>query len=96
VLDACIAATANRFTLGEIKPEQGDVLYLALEDSKRRLQRRVTKLLPTFSGKWPESLTITTRWRRLHEGGLDTFAVGMTMPKKVASRSWRWSTFSPR
>jgi hypothetical protein len=70
-LDACIAATANRFTLGEIKPEQGDVLYLALEDSKRRLQRRITKLLPTFSGKWPEKLTITTKWRRLHEGGLD-------------------------
>jgi hypothetical protein len=70
-LDACIAATANRFTLGEIKPPQGDVLYLALEDSKRRLQRRVTKLLPTFRGKWPESLTIATKWRRLHEGGLD-------------------------
>jgi hypothetical protein len=70
-LDACIAATADRFTLGEIKPTQGDVLYLALEDSKRRLQRRMTKLLPTFSGKWPEQLTITTKWRRLNEGGLD-------------------------
>jgi hypothetical protein len=58
-LDACIAATANRFTLGEIKTAQGDVLYLALEDSKRRLQRRITKLLPTFSGKWPEKLTAT-------------------------------------
>jgi AAA domain len=69
--DLCIASTLDRFLLGEIKPAQGDVLYLALEDSKRRLQRRMTKLLPTFSGKWPDKLTITTEWRRLHEGGLD-------------------------
>jgi RecA-family ATPase len=69
--DLCIGATTNRFILGEIKPAQGDVLYLALEDSKRRLKRRMTKLLPTFSGKWPDRPTITTEWRRLHEGGLD-------------------------
>jgi hypothetical protein len=69
--DLCIGSTMNRFILGTIKPEQGDVLYLALEDSKRRLQRRMTKLLPTFTGKWADKLTITTEWRRLHEGGLD-------------------------
>jgi AAA domain len=69
--DLCIGATMNRFILGEIKPAQGGVLYLALEDSRRRLQRRTTKLLPTFGGKWSEKLTITTKWRRLHEGGLD-------------------------
>jgi AAA domain len=69
--DLCIGATMDRFILGEIKPAQGYVLYQALEDSKRRLKRRMTKLLPTFSGKWPDSLTITTKWRRLHEGGLD-------------------------
>jgi hypothetical protein len=69
--DLCIGSTMDRFVLGTIKPARGDVLYLALEDSKRRLQRRMTKLLPTFSGKWPEKLTITTEWRRLHEGGLD-------------------------
>src|SRR5262249_49395625 len=71
VYDLCIGATTNRFILGEIKPAQGDVLYLALEDSTRRLQRRMTKLLPTFTGKWPDKLTITTQWRRFHEGGLN-------------------------
>src|SRR5215813_10203926 len=69
--DLCIACTTDRFTLGETKPMQGDVLYLALEDSKRRLQRRTAKLLPTSNEKWPERLTIKTDWRRLHEGGLD-------------------------
>jgi hypothetical protein len=69
--DLCIASTMDRFTLGTIKSAQGDVLYLALEDSKRRLQRRMIKLLPTFGAPWPEKLTLKTEWRRLHEGGLD-------------------------
>src|SRR5262249_17415702 len=69
--DLCIACTMNRITLGEKRAAQGDVLYLALEDSKRRLQRRMQKLLPGFTGKWPDKLIIKTKWQRLHEGGLD-------------------------
>jgi hypothetical protein len=69
-LDLCLGCSSDRFILGTIKPKQGDVLYLALEDSKRRLQRRMAKLLP-FGSKWPERLTLTTDWRRLHEGGLE-------------------------
>jgi RecA-family ATPase len=56
--------------LGGYFAPQGDVLYLALEDSKRRLQRRMSKLLPTGI-PWPRHLTLKTEWRRLHEGGLD-------------------------
>src|SRR5437868_2466692 len=48
VLDLCLAVAGSRFTLGTLKPEQGDVLYLALEDGERRLQRRMSRLLPTF------------------------------------------------
>jgi AAA domain len=71
VLDLALATAADRFTLGELKPPSvGDVLYLALEDGRRRLQRRITKLLPTFSGEWPERLKIVTEWRRANEGGL--------------------------
>jgi hypothetical protein len=69
--DLCIGCTADRYVLGNIKPTQGDVLYLALEDSKRRLQRRMNKLLPTSVGSWPNRLLLKTKWRRLHEGGLD-------------------------
>jgi hypothetical protein len=71
VLDIAIAIAAGRFTLGELKPSTGDVLYLALEDGPRRLQRRITNLLPTFSGSWPERLTIATEWPRADQGGLD-------------------------
>jgi hypothetical protein len=73
-LDLCIAAAGDRFTLGTIKPAQGDVLYLALEDSKRRLQRRMDKLLPTFGGEWPDRLKLVTEWRRTDQGGLDAIA----------------------
>ena len=69
-LDLCIAATSNRFTLGTLKPAQGDVLYLALEDSQRRLKWRMSKLLQDDS-LWPSRLTLQTSWRRASEGGLD-------------------------
>jgi hypothetical protein len=71
LLDLCIAATADRHVLGDLKPVQGDVLYLALEDSPRRLHSRMTKLLPTFTGDWPSGLTLATQWRRVDQGGLD-------------------------
>jgi hypothetical protein len=71
VLDVALASTMDRYVLGDIKPVQGDVLYLALEDSLRRIQARMTKLLPTFTEEWPEGLTFATQWRRVDQGGLD-------------------------
>jgi RecA-family ATPase len=70
-LDVCIAMTSDRFTLGTLRPKQGDVLYLALEDSERRLQRRVDRLSSSISDTWPARLKLTTEWRRLDEGGLE-------------------------
>jgi hypothetical protein len=70
-LDVCIATAANRFTLGSLKPKAGDVLYLALEDSQRRLQRRVDRILSSVSEAWPARLKMATEWRRVDEGGLD-------------------------
>jgi RecA-family ATPase len=70
-LDLCVASTANRFVLGTIKPVQGDVLYLALEDSPRRIKKRILKLWPSTLAKWPEQLHLTTSWRRAHEGGIE-------------------------
>ena len=71
MLDVSLAATADRFTLGTLKPTQGDVLYLALEDSNRRLKRRINKLLPAAEVQWPHRLSLVTEWKRADEGGLD-------------------------
>jgi AAA domain len=84
--DLCIACTTDRFTLGTIKPAQGNVLYLALEDSKRRLQRRMTKLLPTFSSAWPDKLLLKTEWRRLHEGGVDDIRAWYAHTKSMGGK----------
>jgi hypothetical protein len=47
------------------------VLYLALEDNRRRLQRRLTKYFGAFRDNWPSRLRIATEWRRLDQGGID-------------------------
>ncbi len=67
--DVCLASAADRFVLGEIKPVQGDVLYLALEDSQRRLKKRLEKLWP--DGTWPSQLRLATEWRKADAGGLN-------------------------
>jgi hypothetical protein len=51
-------------------PMQGDVLYLALEDNQKRLQRRLRKLYGSDQENWP-AITLATSWRRLDCGGLD-------------------------
>ena len=73
-LDLCIAVSAGRMCLGERQPVQGDVLYAALEDNPRRLQRRIDKLLSPFGAQWPERLTLATSWRRLDKGGVEDIA----------------------
>jgi hypothetical protein len=83
-LDICIAVAAGRFCLGERKPTQGDVLYAAMEDNPRRLQRRIDKLLSPISAQWPERLTLANSWRRLDKGGVDDI------------RQWIEQTGNPR
>jgi AAA domain len=51
--------------------EQGDVLALMLEDTDRRLQRRLTKMLGAQKEEWPKRLTYATGWPRLNDDGLD-------------------------
>jgi hypothetical protein len=84
--DLAVACTTDRFTLGTINPAQGNVLYLALEDSKRRLQRRMTKLLPSFGSAWPDKLLLKTEWRRLHEGGVDDIRAWYAHTKSMGGK----------
>jgi hypothetical protein len=73
-LDVAIAVAAGRICLGERRPIEGDVLYCALEDNQRRLQRRIDKILGYLGIGWPERLTLTTSWRRLDKGGVEDVA----------------------
>ena len=63
--------------------EQGDVLYLALEDNERRMQKRLKQLLPP-SSTTPSRLFIDFTCPRMDQGGLD------------AIREWIVSVEKPR
>lgn len=60
--------------LGDRTATQGDVLYLALEDNRKRLQKRMKRLFGPFEDKWPARLTLTTEWRRFDAGGVQDIA----------------------
>lgn len=68
-LHIALAISTGGIALGSIEVERGDVLYAALEDTKRRLQSRIRN-----SGIQPGSdlsrLTLVTEIPRQHEGGL--------------------------
>jgi hypothetical protein len=68
-LDTAIAVATGGTCLGQTC-EQGDVLGLFLEDSKRRLQSRMTKLLGAQRQEWPDNFTYATAWPRMSAGGL--------------------------
>ena len=67
-LDLGIAVSAGGLAFGSIKCEQGDALYLALEDNPRRLQSRLKVMGRTIA---PQRLTFMTEWPTLDEGCLD-------------------------
>ena len=50
---------------------QGDVLYLALEDTESRIQERAKRLLTSMSMPvTPAGITFATTWPRLDQGGM--------------------------
>src|SRR5262249_34826276 len=80
-LDVAIAIATGQPALGSATVEQGDVLCLALEDSARRLQRRMERMLGCED--WPERLTIFTKWPRGEEGleGIREWVRSVEAPK---------------
>ncbi|MGO9684293.1 MAG: AAA family ATPase [Beijerinckiaceae bacterium] len=67
-LNIAVAIATGGSVLNE-KVEHGDVLYLALEDNKRRLQGRLDQMIPF--GRKPERLHLTIECNRLDKGGLE-------------------------
>jgi hypothetical protein len=67
--DICISAALGRELLGGRKPRQGHSLYLALEDSQKRLRFRAEKLLGFHMGSCA-GVHLATTWDRVDQGGL--------------------------
>ncbi len=68
-LGITIAVASGGCALGQIPVERGGVLYLALEDSPRRLKSRLEKMLAGDPA--PAGLHFYTEWDRLSEGGAE-------------------------
>jgi hypothetical protein len=65
-LGLAIAVATGGAALGNKQVEAGDVLYMALEDNRRRLRKRFGKLL---SGDGPHRLYIAIECPRMDKGG---------------------------
>ncbi len=81
VLEMCLGVSMGALCLGGIKCEEGDVLYLALEDNERRLQRRIDKVLGPIK-EWPARFYYATEWARSNKGGIDAIEKWMLSVEK--------------
>ena len=69
-LSTALAIAAGGVALGKQPVQQGEVLYLALEDNARRLQARSRQLLTSMTGV-PHGIDFALSWPRLNEGGVE-------------------------
>lgn len=67
-LNLGIAIASGGIALNRWKCDQGNVLYMALEDNKRRIQDRLRILMP--HGNVPRDLHIALEWPTLNTNGL--------------------------
>lgn len=65
-LGLAIAIASGGEAMGSVEVEQGDVLYLALEDSPRRMKSRLQRF-----DQFPERLNLTYEWPKLDAGGME-------------------------
>jgi len=68
-LNLGVSSPLGGFALGQIPVEKGAVVYLALEDTERRLQGRLRQMLCEEGA--PANLHLFTKWPRVDAGGLD-------------------------
>lgn len=73
LLHAALCITGGENVLAEFSTESGPVMYLALEDTKRRLQRRIARLVQSGHNAnladlhlWP-----VDSWPKVSQGGID-------------------------
>lgn len=73
-----LSVASGGVALSHTEVAKGGVLYLSLEDGKRRLQERISALLGDEGAVFPPLLTIATEWPRLDQGGLEQLEAYLT------------------
>ena len=67
-LGLALAVASGGAAFGKVRVERGESLYLALEDTPKRLQSRLGMMLHGEGA--PDGLHLATAWPRLDQGGL--------------------------
>jgi len=95
-LALALAIAAGGTILDTYPATQGEVLFLGLEDTERRLQARSTQLLSAMPTV-PAGLAFATQWPRLDEGGLAQLeAYIQTHPQLRCIIIDTWAKVAPR
>ena len=68
-LGMCEAVATGGVAFGTRRVDEGDTLYLALEDNRKRLKKRLTQILDGRSA--PERMHLHIEWPRLDDGGAE-------------------------
>lgn len=68
-LGFAIAISSGGMAMSSIPVEEGDVLYVALEDGPKRMKKRLVTML--CGGAVPKRLTFAYNYLRIDEGGLE-------------------------
>lgn len=68
-LNLAAGVATGSMVLGDVDVAEGDVLVLALEDTPRRVQARLRRIMQGHP--LPSAFHVATRWRRLDGGGLE-------------------------
>jgi hypothetical protein len=82
LLNLALSIASGGVALGKVKVEKGEVLYLALEDGQRRLQRRLRKLLEKQGMTIPSGIFFATDWPRAGNGGIEA------LEKWIEAHAW--------
>lgn len=95
-LNLGLAVATGGVALGRQPVEPGDVLYLALEDTKRRLKDRLGTLLQRQDSGPPARLHFARTWPRQDKGGLPALAEWLaTHPQARLVVIDTWAKFRP-
>jgi RecA-family ATPase len=96
VLSLALEVAAGDMVFGKYQATQGEVLYLALEDTEQRLQARTRRLLTSMTSV-PSGISFATEWPRLDQGGLtqlETYIKAHPQLRLVVVDTW--AKVSPR
>ena len=97
-LNLGLTISGGGLALGNTAVEQGDVLYLALEDKFRRLQTRAGKMIASSKMHITDHFSLATEWPRCNCGGLllmDKWIEKVANPRLIIIDVWPMFKPSP-